>query len=558
MLRRDLARLLPALALVLTESAPAQRATETAAGLTKEQLRQALALIGLEFKDEYLDLMLPSVTRALTNLKDLRALPIPLDTPPAFRFDPLLPGQKVPAAGPFLATAPAVLPRFKQHAELAFQPVTQLGALLRARRVTSRQLTQMYLDRLKEHSPALTCTVTLTEAKAMEAAAQADREIRQGKIRGPLHGIPYGVKDLFASKGYKTTWGAEPFAEQMLDYDATVIERCDKAGAVLLAKLSMGALAMGGQWFGGLTKTPWNLEQTSSGSSAGSGAATAAGLVGFAIGTETLGSIVTPSTRCGITGLRPTFGRVSRHGAMALSWTMDKVGPMTRSVADAMLVLRAIQGPDPLDATTQTRAPLAWAPGSPLGRLKIGVLQADFDKIESAERKRIYTDALASLAKAGAKLTPMALPEFPLAGLLLMLNAEGAAAFDDITRDDRVALLSGQRASDWPNSFRSSRTIPAVEYIRSARARTLLMQTWAKFQTEWDVLVSPTGSPSLTMTNLTGHPQMVVPCGFVNGNEPAGLLFTGRLYEEGKMARAAHAFQATTKWHTLMPPLFKV
>lgn len=553
MLRRDLARLLPALSLVFAESTPAQPT-----GISKDQLRQALALVGLEFKEGYLDLMLPSVNRAFTSIADLRALPIPLDTPPAFRFDPLLPGQKLPPASPFLATPPAILPRFKKPAELAFQPVNQLAALIRAGRITSRQLTQLYLDRLKEHSPALTCTVTLTEARALDAAAQADREVRQGKFRSPLHGVPYGVKDLFASKGYKTTWGAEPFADQTLDFDATVIERCDKAGAVLLAKLSMGALAMGGQWFGGLTKTPWNLEQTSSGSSAGSGAATAAGLVGFAIGTETLGSIITPSTRCGITGLRPTFGRVSRHGAMALSWTMDKIGPMTRSVADAMLVLRAIQGPDPLDPTTQTRAPLAWSPTSPLRALRIGVLQTEFEKIENPERKRIYETALADLGRAGAKLTPIALPEFPLAGLLLMLNVEAAAAFDDITRDDRVALLSGQKANDWPTSFRSARTVPAVEYIRSARARTLLMQAWAKYQTEWDVLVSPTGSPSLTMTNLTGHPQIVVPCGFANGNEPTGILFTGRLYEEGKMARVAHAFQTATKWHTLMPPLFKV
>jgi hypothetical protein len=230
----------------------------------------------------------------------------------------------------------------------------------------------------------------------------------------------------------------------------------------------MGALAMGGQWFGGVTKTPWNLEQTSSGSSAGSGAATAAGLVAFAIGTETLGSIVTPSTRCGIASLRPTFGRVSRHGAMALSWTMDEIGPMTRSVADAMLVLRAIQGPDPLDPTTQTRAPLAWSPTAPLSRLKIGVLQADFDKIEDPERKQIYAAALASLTNSRRPARSRRAARLPLAGLLLMLSAEGAAAFDDITRDDRVALLSGQRPSDWPNSFRSSRTIPAVEYIRSA------------------------------------------------------------------------------------------
>ncbi|MDQ2944702.1 MAG: amidase, partial [Acidobacteriota bacterium] len=391
---------------------------------------------------------------------------------------------------------------------------------------------------------------TFTEEQALAQAARADSEIRRGHYRGPLHGIPWGAKDLFATKGIKTTWGAEPYQNQVFDYDSAVVERLEKAGAVLIAKLSMGALAQGGLWFGGMTKTPWNLDLTSSGSSAGSASATSAGLTGFAIGTETLGSIVSPSTRCGVVGLRPTYGRVSRFGAMGLSWTMDKVGPICRSVEDCAIVLNAIRGSDTRDLAA-VDAPFAWQPKLGLTRLRVGVLQGDFDRIKG-DNKAVYDQAIADLRSTGMKLEPVELPKFNAGPLRLILNSEAAAAFDDLTRSGGVNQLKGQTANDWPNSFRVARLIPAVEYIRAQRARTLLMQEMDKFMSNWDVLVSPTNSGSLLVTNLTGHPQIVVPCGFPNNN-PVGLLFTGPLYQEGTPMRAALIFEQATKWHTMHP-----
>jgi Asp-tRNA(Asn)/Glu-tRNA(Gln) amidotransferase A subunit family amidase len=556
--RRDLLRLAPAAALLASETASAQPPQQTPGPqFTREQLRQALSLAGLEFKDEQLDMMLPSVSRSANNYTGLRKIAVPLDTDPAFRFDPLLAGKAMPAAGKFQPAANKTGLAFKNVEDLAFAPVAILANLLRRKKLTSRELTRMYLDRLKKHSPVLLCTITLTESLALEQAACADAEIRQGKYKGPLHGIPYGAKDLFATKGIKTTWGAEPFQEQLLDFNATVIDKLEKAGAVLLAKLSMGALAQGGLWFGGMTKTPWNIEQTSSGSSAGSASATAAGLVAFSLGTETLGSIISPSTRCGVTGLRPTFGRVSRAGAMALCWTMDKVGPICRTIEDCMLVLREIQGADGKDLSVHGGAPLAWNPRDGVADLKVGVLQRDFDRQPQGPRKKIYEDALAALRKAGVKLETAVLPDFNPQSLLVILNAEAGAAFDDITRDGQVEKLSGQKPNDWPNSFRSSRTIPAVEYIRAMRARTLLMREFDRLMSEWDVLVSPNSSQSLTMTNLTGHPQMCVPCGNVDGKDPVSLMFTGRLFEEGTAARVAMAYQNATEWHRSQPPGFE-
>jgi Asp-tRNA(Asn)/Glu-tRNA(Gln) amidotransferase A subunit family amidase len=330
-----------------------------------------------------------------------------------------------------------------------------------------------------------------------------------------------------------------------------VVERLEKAGAVLVAKLSMGALAQGGLWFGGMTKTPWNLEQSSSGSSAGSAAATAAGLVGFSLGTETLGSIISPSIRCGTVGLRPTYGRVSRHGAMALSWTMDKVGPICRSVEDCALVLRAIYGPDGHDLTVQD-APLHWDPAAPLAGLRIGLLHRDFQDLKG-EEKSVYDQALADLRKAGMQTEPAELPETGAGVIRLLLVAEAAAAFDDLTRSGGVRRLRGQAPGDWPNTFRAARLIPAVEYIRAQRARTLLMRKMEDLMSRWDVLVGRTG-PSLTVTNLSGHPQVVVPCGFVKGM-PQGLLFTGRLYEEGTLLRVALAYEQATNWRTQHPKL---
>jgi Asp-tRNA(Asn)/Glu-tRNA(Gln) amidotransferase A subunit family amidase len=549
--------LLPAFAaLLLTETeieAQQPAAGEPAQRITTEMMQTALASIGLEFSEEHRQMMLSSVNRALGGYETLRTIDIPLDTDPAFRFYPALPGHEIPNGPSRFAPTRVRAPKRPANIEdLAFAPVALLSALIRSRQVTSTELTRMYLDRLKRYSGKLNCVITLTEDLAMRQAARADAEIRRKKYRGPLHGIPYGAKDLFATKGILTTWGAEPFQNQVFDYDATVITKLEDAGAVLLGKLSMGALAMGGLWFGGMTKNPWNTEQTSSGSSAGSASATSAGLVGFSIGTETLGSIITPSRICGVTGLRPTFGRVSRNGAMALSWTMDKIGSICRTAEDCALVLNAIHGPDGKDLTV-VRAPFHWNAATPIASMKIGYVKAEFDKQEG-ERKAMYDEALDVLRKSGANLQPIELPKMDAGSLLILLNAEAAAAFDDITRNNEVNKLKGQAANDWPNSFRSSRLIPAVEYIRAQRARTLLMRDIEKLMADWDVLVSPSFTASLSITNLTGHPQVCVPCGFVK-DLPQAILFTGRLYEEGKPLRVAMEYQNRTKWRDMHPKL---
>ncbi len=550
--RRDWIKLAPALG-----AAAAQAQNPAAAPppqrIDKAALANSLELAGLKFTGAQLEMMLPNVNNYLRNYEALRTIDVPLDTEPAIRFQPLLPGRRAPSGlSRFRPTATPLPARPKDLEDLAFLPVTQLSRLIAARRVTPLELTRMYLERLKRYSPALNCTITFTEELAIDQATRATREIKAGKYKGPLHGIPWGAKDLFATKGIRTTWGAEPFQNQVFDYNATVVDKLEKAGAVLIAKLSMGALAMGGLWFGGMTKTPWDVEQTSSGSSAGSASSTSAGLVGFALGTETLGSIVSPSTRCGVAGLRPTYGRVSRAGAMGLSWTMDKVGPICRTAEDCVLVLNAIRGADGKDLTV-VDAPLHWEPLKPLAQWKIGVLQSDFDQLDK-ERQPVYEAAIAHLKKAGVKLEPVTLPSMPLGAIRMILTAEAAAAFDDLTRSGGVDQLKGQARGDWPNSFRSARTITAVEYLRAQRVRTLLMRQMEELMSKWDVLVSPMGSESLTLTNLTGHPQMVVPCGFL-GKMPQGLLFTGRLYEEGSVVRVAHAYEQTAGWYKQHPKL---
>ncbi len=587
MTRRTLLELAPTVAtLIATEAGivttaevanAQQRGGDVPQRVSKEQLKDALDVLGLDFTEEQRAMMLPGVNRALNGYDGLRKLTIPLDTEPAFHFRPALPGKEpkprashfAPSTGSTHAAKPAA---FKDVEELAFLPVTELAPLVRTKKVSSTDLTKMYLARLKKYSPKLLNVITLTEDLALNQAAEADKEIRAGKYRGPLHGIPFGAKDLFNTKGVLTTWGAEPFKDQVPAYNATCIDRLFQAGAVLLAKLSMGALAQGDVWFAGTTKSPWDINVGSSGSSAGSASATAGGLVGFAIGTETLGSIISPSSRCGVTGLRPTYGRVSRYGAMALSWTMDKIGPICRSVEDCALVLNAMYGPDGHDVTT-IDAPFDWNPAAPLANLKIGYLKAEFDRQQggggggggrgannpnaaqnAADRKKIYDVALDALRKAGAKLEEAELPQTNAQQIVFLLQAEAAAAFDDITRDGRVTQLRGQGAGDWPNSFRTSRVIPAVEYIRAQRGRTLLQQQMDEFMQKWDVLVVPQGTATLTITNLTGHPQVAVPCGFVN-NAPQSIIFTGRLYEEGAPLRVALAFEQATDWHTMHPKM---
>lgn len=553
--RREWFRLLALLgAGAVSDESVAQQATTapTPQPIDKETLAAALKAIGLQFNDAQLQLMLANANRGLRGFEQLRKIPVPLDTPPAFTFAPRLPAT--PKSKTRFQPLKAKPRRdWKNMEDLAFWPVTDLAPLLKAKKISSADLTRMYLERLKQFSPKLNCLITLTEDLAIEQARRADSELRRGRYKGPLHGVPWGAKDLLATKGIRTTWGAEPFQNQVFDYNATVVERLENAGAVLVAKLSMGALAMGGLWFGGMTKTPWDTERTSSGSSAGSASATAAGLVGFSIGTETLGSIISPSLRCGVTGLRPTYGRVSRHGAMALSWSMDKIGPICRSVEDCALVLRAIQGPDGRD-TTVIDAPLEWDPKRKLGTLRVGYLEKDFQALKD-EEKQVYEASLDDLRKAGVTLRPVSLPELDSGPLRIILSAEAATAFDDLTRDGGVDQLKDQGPGAWPNSFRSSRLIPAVEYIRASRARTLLMAQMDRFFEDWDVIVSPPyAGEILTITNLTGHPQIIVPCGFVE-KLPRGLVFTSKVCREGDAMRAALAYQQATKWHLMRPPL---
>ncbi|MFZ0061471.1 MAG: amidase [Pyrinomonadaceae bacterium] len=538
---------------------PAPSPTPTPAPLrvNKEMMRGAEQLFGLELTDAHKQMALQNVNTNLERYETLRQIQVPLDTEPATLFHPALPGKKFNLRQRKFTLSKPELPKFTSVEDLAFASVTQLAELIRSRKVSPVDLTKMYLGRLKRFGPKLNCVVTLTEELALAQAAAAESEIKRGKYRGPLHGIPWGAKDLFATKGIPTTWGAEPYRTQVIDYDATVVERLREAGAVLVAKLSMCALAQGGRWFAGMTRNPWQVDEDrigSSGSSAGPGSATAAGLVGFAIGTETLGSIISPSSRNGVVGLRPTYGRVSRYGAMGLSWTMDKIGPMCRGVEDCAAALKSIYGPDGRDLTVG-EVPFNWEPTRSLSDLKIGYLKTEFDQQQDPERKKIYEEALAALRAAGANLQPFELPKFSTAALRIILVAEAATAFDDITRSGDINKLSGQEPNDWPNTFRSSRFIPAVEYIRAQRARTLLMRELDKLMSDWEVFVSPApGSASLLVTNLTGHPAVCVPCGFLKGL-PQAIMFTGRLYEEGGPLRVALAYERATNWHTMHPKL---
>lgn len=456
--------------------------------VTKEIIAQAEAVAGLTFTDEQREEMVEGLNRNLERYVELRTVELPNSVIPALRFDPVVPGTSLPSEErPLVKSQPQGVEVPEDLADVAFWPVTQLSELIRTRRVSSLDLTRMYLDRLQRHAPTLQCVITLTEELALEQARRADAAIAAGRYRGPLHGIPWGAKDLLAVRGYPTTWGAEPYRDQVLDYNATVVERLEAAGAVLLAKLTLGALAQGDEWFGGETKNPWNLEQGSSGSSAGSASATVAGLVGFSIGTETLGSIVSPSTRCGATGLRPTFGRVSRAGAMALSWSMDKIGPICRSVEDCALVFDAIRGPDGQDPTVSD-VPFNWDVNLALTDLRIGYFRSGFE--EDHETKPFDDAALGVLRSLGAELIPFAPPEqYPLSSLRIILTAESAAAFDELLRSGGADVM--EERSSWPETFREARFIPAVEYIQANRVRSMVMASMQEAMEAVDVFVTP-------------------------------------------------------------------
>lgn len=539
--------------------------------ISATMIDEAAAVAGISINDEYKEMMLEDLNSALEDYDAVHALKIPNSVAPALVFDPLLPGTKINlTAKPMrISTVPAQRAP-KDLEEVAFWSVRDLAELLRTKKVSSVALTEMYLQRLKRYDPVLKCVITYTAERAMAQAKEADREIAAGKYRGPLHGIPWGAKDLLAVKGYRTTWGAGGFEEQTIDEDATVVQRLDSAGAVLIAKLTLGALAMGDVWFGGTTKNPWKVDQGSSGSSAGSASATAAGCVGFGVGTETLGSISSPSTRCGVTGLRPTFGRVPRTGGMALTWSMDKIGALCRYSEDCALVLKAMNGPDGKDPSVHD-IPFNWDATVDPKSLRVGYLKSVFEKEpevkpdDSAETKQAKARRLEQMKidraalddlqnKVGMKLIEVKFPEFPYGNLLPILTAEAAAAFDELTRSGRDKLLTAQKKDDWPNVFRSGHFIPAVEYVNANRARTLGMQKMAELFETIDVLVAPTnGSPQLVATNLTGHPAMILPDGFRSDGTPVSLTFVGNLFREDQLIAVAKAYQDATEWHKKHP-----
>jgi Asp-tRNA(Asn)/Glu-tRNA(Gln) amidotransferase A subunit family amidase len=536
------------------------------ADITVDTIASAEEVAGVSFDQAERELMLDGLKQQEQRIEALHKVSLPNSVSPAIVFDPLPPGKKIEPE----PRRPMVMSKVSHRAvpadidDLAFLPVTELSELVRRRRVTSVQLTQMYLARLKKYDPVLRCVISLTEDRAFKQAHAADAEIARGHYRGPLHGIPWGAKDLLAVRGYKTTWGAGPFKDQVIDTDATVVQRLDDAGAILVAKLTLGELAQGDIWFDATTKNPWKVDQGSSGSSAGPASATAAGLVGFSIGSETLGSISSPSTRCGTTGLRPTFGRVPRTGAMALSWTMDKLGPICRSVEDCAIVLDAIYGPDGKDNTV-IAAPYHWNAHLAPRKLRVGYVKAAFDTplTDPTDPKRTlhgtkpFDDtALEVFKRLGINLIPVDLPDVPYDAMRIILNAEAAASFDELTRSDRDKLLVQQGKFDWPNSFRTSRFIPAVDYVNANRLRSVAIQKWDDLMNTVDVIVTPTGAANLSQlvaTNLTGHPAVILPNGFRDDGTPVSLTFLGGLFEEAKMLAVARAYQEATGFHLKHP-----
>jgi Asp-tRNA(Asn)/Glu-tRNA(Gln) amidotransferase A subunit family amidase len=516
-----------------------------AGAITPEMIKQAEWIAGLELTDKERKDTADAFRRTLSSIEAIRKVPVGYEVPPALLFDPA-PGLK-PAEGvrrnQAAATESNAPKRPDSEEALAFLPVTELSSLIRSRQITSTDLTKLYLARLKRFDPLLLCVVTLTEDLALKQASKADAEIAAGLYRGPLHGIPWGAKDLIAYPGYPTTWGAKPFKDRTIDEKATVALRLEEAGAVMLGKMTLGALAMGDQWQGGQTRTPWDPRRGSSGSSAGSASAVAAGLVGFAIGSETLGSIVSPCRACGASGLRPTFGRVSRFGCMALSWSMDKLGPIARSLEDCALVLDAIHGSDGLDGTAVDH-PFPWPSPKPIRGLKVGYVKQN-------NRPDEDRDELKVLKGLGVELVPIEMPrDIPAGALSIMLSVEAATAFDELTRNHITEGLN-----EWPVSFREKQFVPAVEYLRAARVRTLLMRSMAKLMETVDLYV---GGNDLTITNLTGHPTAVLPHGFreMEGRQrPGSITFTGRLYDETTLLSVAVAFQEAVGDHLKRPPL---
>lgn len=524
-------------------------------GFTKKDILHSQKLLGLEFEKEKIDTLYDYLKENKTGYDSLRKYPIPDETLPAMVFDPHPIGFQFPekqTSPEFILSDTVSLP--DKLEDLAFYTIPQLASLIKNKKISSEQLTRLFLDRIKKYDRQLESVITLTEDLAIKQAKQADIDLASGNYKGILHGIPYGVKDLMAVPGYPTTWGAAPYKNQVINSSAWIVRRLEGLGAVLVAKLVSGELARGDVWFGGKTKNPWDLSQGASGSSAGSAAATSAGLVPFAIGTETLGSITAPASRTGITGLRPTYGRISRQGVMSLSWSMDKIGPFCRSAEDCELVFSLIYGLDPNDPSTN-EVPFNRIQKSP-SELKVAYLKKDIDRDTTAAGDNIRA-SLETFRTMGIEPVPIELPvNFPYNGFDIILRAEAGAFFDDLVRSGEVDLLTEQGKSSRANSLRQSRFIPAVEYLQANRQRRLLIETMHGLFKEYDVIIAPNTGRQLLITNLTGHPALSVPNGFDKKGRPTSITLLGNLYDEGSILALAKAFQLATDFDEKHPPLF--
>ncbi|HEY1340531.1 MAG TPA: amidase [Bryobacteraceae bacterium] len=555
-------------------------APETGPPVSAATFAEAEKLVQVEMAPAEREMAAGSWRRTLAYLYERRTGPKkvalePADAP-ATRWDPVLPNLK---AGPdrdrFVRTKADPGPLPASDADIAFAPLTHLSRWIELRKLSSERLTNIYLDRIQRFDPKLRCVITLTRDPALEQAKRADAEIAAGKYRGPLHGVPWGVKDLLDTAGIPTTWGAEPYRNRIPAQDGAVVKRLHDAGAVLLAKLSLGALALNDIWFGGQTMNPWLLEEGASGSSAGPGAATAAGLVGFSIGSETGGSIVSPSMRCGITGLRPTYGRVPRTGAMTLCWSLDKLGPMTRGVEDAMLVLQAISGPDSGDlASVPSR--LDFDSGAGVKGLRVGYFPAWMKENPATDVDRA---ALETVKRVGMVPVEVSLPDWPYDSMQLILFAEAAAAFEELTLSGGVRQLKAQVPDAWPNLFRQARFLSAVDFVQADRLRRRVAQEMARIFNDVDLLLVPSlRDEMLTISNFTGHPSLTLRAGFVEVAEarsdwapdpahplpkfspprrvPHGVTLLARLFDEGTLARAGIELERAFAVSAERPPGF--
>lgn len=522
---------------------------------SKKDIKRSQKLIGVEFSEEKIDTLYGYLEKNTEGYDSLRKYSLDNKVFPALLFDPIPKGFVFPEPKDSILSwnIPEEISMPDSLGQLAFYTIPQLASLIKNKKLSSLELTEFFLNRLKKHGPTLQCTITLTEALAIAQAKKLDAELANGHYRGILHGIPYGVKDLMSVKGYPTTWGSEPYKNQVIEETATVVEKLQKAGGVLVAKLVSGALARGDVWFGGKTKNPWDIEEGASGSSAGSGSATSAGLVPFALGTETLGSITSPSSKNGITGLRPTYGRVSRFGVMSLSWSMDKVGPMCRNAEDCAIVFSIIQGEDVLDKTTSS---VTFNYDSTLNfkDFKVAYLKDDMEK-DTTKGKDNLTKALKTLRNLGVNPTAVNLPtDIPFDGFDIILRAESGAFFDELVRSGRVDQMVEQDKKSRANSLRQSRFIPAVEYLQANRHRQVLIEKMHQIMKDYDVLISPSfGNKQLLITNLTGHPVIAVPTGLDEEEHPTSVTFVGNLYDEEKILLFAKGFQEATEFDEMHP-----